>query len=300
MDTTTNNNEQKPDRARRAAHVLCVNIVGFSTLSVHDARMGLADLRRAVLESAEYIDCQLRNEVLCHMTGEGVSIIFLGKALSPSTCAIQLTRDMKDHPLIKLRMGIHSGPVFRNREGQLDAASEGLVVSQRVAEIGDPGHILLSGSYYDNLGQMMIGYLYLTELGEIKDRHSNTARIYNMRDAHQGQPEFGNALVPHKMRVEALRSGAPQAAPAAAARRFETVDPPAFSTMKLAVGLAAALLIATLIWRVASPTSFAQYQARIAGSLPGAHRTLPGGNGPVAGVGAVGVPGNTVVPNLGQ
>src|ERR1051325_7009052 len=106
MDTTTLNGTKPPEKIRRAtAHVLSVDIVEFARMSVHDARMALADLRRAVLESAEYIDCQLRNEVLCHTTGEGLCILFLGKVLSPVTCAIQLTKAVKDHPLLKLRMG---------------------------------------------------------------------------------------------------------------------------------------------------------------------------------------------------
>jgi class 3 adenylate cyclase len=288
MDTTNQMEQQKADRSRRStAHVLCVDIVDYSRLSVHDARTGLADLRRAIQESEEFADAFLKREAVLLARDEGLYVLFFNKVLSPISCAIQVTRTYKDNSFVKLRMGIHSGPIFRtgpNRD-QIELASEGLLMAQRVMEVGDAGHILLSGGYYDKLGQLMIGYLYLTELGEIQDRRSGAIRIYNVRDVHLGQPQFGNAQVPHKLRLAtAARASSPQAA---TPRAPEPAKRPSFDTLKVALSIAAALLVATILWRITSPTSFARYQSAMTHSVPGSHVPARSSGGPVANVGPV-------------
>jgi hypothetical protein len=287
MHTNSHHGKQESELVGRStAYVLSIGVVDIDRLSAQDARLVLADLSSAVLATPEYVDCKSRLEVGVHPTAEGICVAFFGKALSPVNCAIQITTAFRNHPTARLRMGIHAGPVPRLRNGKLDRNGEGLIVARFVMEVGDAGHILLSGAYYDILGHMMIGYLYLSELVILQDRRFGSTHIYNMRDANQTQPQFGNAQMPHKLRVAAMREAD---APGATSpepplnRRKE----PAFTPVKAAIAFMAVVLAATLILRISAPDAFAQYQANVARSLPVSQHPPPSAGGPVADVGPV-------------
>src|SRR5204863_4628207 len=135
------------------AHVLFIDIVGYSRLSVKDQHAAVEQLNQVVRASEQFQRADSAARLLKIATGDGMALVFYTSPEAPAQCAVEISRAGKDHPRLQLRMGIHSGPV----SGVIDVnnrpnlAGAGLNMAQRVMDCGDAGHILLSKHVAEDL-----------------------------------------------------------------------------------------------------------------------------------------------------
>src|SRR5213592_2268381 len=135
------------------AHVLFIDIVGYSKLSVNEQHAAVEELNQIARASEQFQRAEAANRLLKIPTGDGMALVFYTSPEAPVQCAVEVTRALKGHPRLRLRMGIHSGPVsgvvdVNNRP---NLAGAGLNMAQRVMDCADAGHILLSKHVSEDL-----------------------------------------------------------------------------------------------------------------------------------------------------
>src|SRR5207248_2696337 len=127
------------------AHVLFIDIVGYSRLSVNDQHAQVEELDKLVRGTEEFRKAESAGRLLKIATGDGMALVLYRSPEEPAQCAVEISRALKEHPLLQVRMGIHSGPV----SGVVDVTERtnvtgaGINIAQRVMNCGDAGHILL-------------------------------------------------------------------------------------------------------------------------------------------------------------
>src|SRR5438067_13579009 len=135
------------------AHVLFIDIVGYSKLSINEQRAAIDELTQAVRTSEQVQNAEAGSRLIKIPTGDGMALVFYKSPEEPVECALEISRALREHPKIQLRMGVHSGPV----SGVVDVnerdnlAGAGLNMAQRVMDCGDAGHILLSKHVAEDL-----------------------------------------------------------------------------------------------------------------------------------------------------
>jgi serine/threonine-protein kinase len=183
----------EPDQEMEIAHILCVQIVEFASLPINEQTGTLEGLASAV-NSASAIQTAQRNQQLISLpSGDGMSLAFFGSPEAPLRSAIAITIASRQRPDLRLRMGIHSGPVFRVRDiqGRESVAGGGVTMARRVMEIGDAGHILLSAAIAEVLAEHTRWKPLLSDLRTIELKPAGTIHLYNFKSE-----EAGNADVP--------------------------------------------------------------------------------------------------------
>lgn len=111
-------------------------------------------------------------------------------------CALELNRVLRQWPEVQLRMGIHTGPVYRVKDinAARNVAGGGINIAQRVMDCGDAGHILISKSVADVLDQVSTWKTALHDLGEAEVKHGVRLHIFNLcKDG------AGNCEIPRKL-----------------------------------------------------------------------------------------------------
>ncbi len=128
------------------AHVLFIDIVGYSKLSSNEQRAVVDELSKIVRSSDQYQSAEAAGRLIKIPTGDGMALVFYTSPAAPAQCAIEIGRALKEHPRLQLRMGVHSGPVSGviDVNDRANLAGAGLNTAQRVMDCGDAGHILLS------------------------------------------------------------------------------------------------------------------------------------------------------------
>jgi TolB-like protein/Tfp pilus assembly protein PilF len=137
--------------------------------------------------------------------GDGMALVFFQTPEEPVQCAMEIARSLKNHPQIRLRMGVHSGPVdpVKDVNDRRNIAGAGINTAQQsVMACGDADHILLSKRVAEDLGQDKLWQPHLHELGEIEVKHGQKLGLVNLYTE-----EIGNPNVPGKLKG-ALRSSA--------------------------------------------------------------------------------------------
>ena len=124
----------------------------------------------------------------------------------PVECALEISRALKEHPKILLRMGVHSGPVSGviDVNGQANLAGAGLNMAQRVMDCGDAGHILLSKRVADDLREYEHWSQLLHDLGECEVKHGIRVSIVSLQADGVGSPQLPkkfHALKKHRARI---------------------------------------------------------------------------------------------------
>src|SRR5437764_13135606 len=127
------------------AHVLFIDIVGYSKLLIEEQKERLNQLTEIVLATAT-VRASTDEELVRLPTGDGIALIFRQSAEEPARCALEIADALLKHPELRVRMGIHRGPVSEVTEvsGRTNIAGAGINMAQRVMDCGDAGHILLS------------------------------------------------------------------------------------------------------------------------------------------------------------
>src|SRR5437016_7344661 len=128
------------------AHVLFIDIVGYTKLSINDQHAAVEELNRIVRASEQFQRAEAASRLLKIPTGDGIALVFYTSPEAPAQCAVEISCALKEHPRLQVRMGIHSGPVSGvvdvNERANLTGA--GINIAKRVMDCGDAGHILLS------------------------------------------------------------------------------------------------------------------------------------------------------------
>src|SRR5437867_3703399 len=225
--------EVKKEIQLEIAHVLFTDIVGYSKLPINQQRALVERLNEIVRCTDEFQAAETAGRLIKIPTGDGITLAFYDSPETPAECALEISRALKKHPELQLRMGIHSGPVSGviDVTGKANVAGAGINMAQRVMDCGDAGHILLSKHVAEDLEQYPHWQPYLHELGECEVKHGARALLVNLYTE-----ELGNRAVPEKLKAARV---------AAAARRKQA----AFRRLSLGVlaVLAAVAVISFLL-----------------------------------------------------
>src|SRR6266403_1889598 len=136
--------EIKKEIQLEIAHILFIDIVGYSKLLINEQRALLEELNQIVRGTEEFQTAEAAGKLIKIPTGDGMALVFYTSPEAPAQCAIEISRALKEHPRLRLRMGAHSGPVSGviDVNGHANLAGAGLNMAQRVMDCGDAGHIL--------------------------------------------------------------------------------------------------------------------------------------------------------------
>jgi TolB-like protein/class 3 adenylate cyclase/Flp pilus assembly protein TadD len=201
--------EVKKEIQLEIAHVLFIDIVGYSKLPITEQRALIERLNQIVRGTDEFQAAEAEGHLIKIPTGDGMALVFYHSPEAPVECALEISRALKEHQELRLRMGIHSGPVsgVMDVSGKANVAGTGINMAQRVMDCGDAGHILLSKHVAEDLEQYPHWESHLHDLGECEVKHGIRVSIANLYTQ-----ELGNPAVPEKL----------MAAQVAAARKKRT------------------------------------------------------------------------------
>src|SRR5437764_2108749 len=190
--------EVKKEIQLEIAHVLFIDIVGYSKLSINEQRAAIDELTQAVRASEQFQNAEAAARLIKIPTGDGMALVFYKSPEEPVECALEISRALKEHPKIELRMGVHSGPVSGviDVNGQANLAGAGLNMAQRVMDCGDAGHILLSKHVAEDLEEYEQWRPLLHDLGSCEVTHGVRVSIVNLH-----ADEVGNAQLPKKFQA---------------------------------------------------------------------------------------------------
>src|SRR5438132_11921067 len=165
--------ERSPDAKFEIGHVLFIDIVGYSKLLINEQSEQIRTLKEIVRGTEQFRLAQTEDKLLRLPTGDGGALVFRNSLEAPVLCSMEIARALKDYPTLRVRMGIHSGPVneISDLNEQANIAGAGLNIAQRVMDGGDAGHILLSKHGAGDLEQYPRWKPYLHDLGECDVQH---------------------------------------------------------------------------------------------------------------------------------
>ena len=188
--------ERKPDLHLEIAHVLFMDVVGFSKLLINDQSEILEQLNQIVREAPHFREAEATGKLIRLSTGDGMALVFSNNAEAPVECAIEISKALQSYPQIQLRMGVHSGPVnaVRDVNDRLNVTGAGINVAQRVMDCGDAGHILLSRHVAEDLEQYRQWQPCLHDLGECEVKHGVRVHVVNLYTEELGNPEVPEKL----------------------------------------------------------------------------------------------------------
>src|SRR5438132_12094268 len=187
--------EVKEQIRLEVAHVLFIDIVGYSKLSINEQRAVVDELTTIVRGSDQYRKGEGAGRLIKIPTGDGMALVFYTSQEAPAQCAIEISGALKAHPRLQVRMGVHSGPVSGviDVNGHTNLAGAGLNMAQRVMDCGDAGHILVSKHVAEDLEEYQQWRPFLHDLGTCEAKHGVRVSVVNLYD-----DQFGNAKLPLK------------------------------------------------------------------------------------------------------
>jgi TolB-like protein/Tfp pilus assembly protein PilF len=249
--------EVKKEIQLEIGHVLFTDIVGYAKLPINQQRALIECLSEIVRGTDEFQAAEKSGRLIKIPTGDGITLVFYQSPEAPVECALEISRALKKHPELQLRMGIHSGPVSAviDVTDKANVAGAGVNMAQRVMDCGDAGHILLSKRAAEDLEQYPHWQPYLHELGECEVKHGVRVSVINLYTK-----ELGNPAVPEKLKAARL---------AAVAKRKRA----AFRLMSLGV-LVIALAISIWIYLRRESQNIAQVPAQTAATPPIAEKSI--------------------------
>jgi tetratricopeptide (TPR) repeat protein len=223
--------EQSSDVKFEIGHVLFIDIVGYSKLLINEQSEQIQKLKEIVRGTEQARLAEAEGKLLRLPTGDGGALVFRTNPEAPVLCALEIAKALKNHPKLRVRMGIHSGPVneVTDLNAQANIAGAGINIAQRVMDCGDAGHILISKRVADDLEHYPRWRPYLKECGECEVKHGHKISLVNFHD-----DEIGNRELPQKLR---------QAKADRAARLWK----------KIATVILLVLLLAASVWYFLSP-----------------------------------------------
>src|SRR6476620_3885182 len=180
-------------------HVLFIDIVGYSQLLINQQSEQLDILRKIVHGIEQFRAAHAEGKLLRLPTGDGAALVFQTTPEAPALCALEISKELKKHPELRVRMGIHSGPVnaVTDLNEQSNIAGAGINIAQRIMDCGDAGHILLSKHVAEDLEHYPRWQPYLHDLGEWEVKHGVRVSIVNLYGN-----DAGNAGMPTRLAAQ--------------------------------------------------------------------------------------------------
>src|SRR5213595_1239709 len=202
--------DEKTKPRLEIAHVLFIDIVGYSKLLTDEQSEALQELNQIVRNTEAARAAAAAGQLTILPTGDGMALVFTGSVEEPVECALQISQTLRAQPSLPVRMGIHSGPVHHvlDANQRENIAGAGINIAQRVMDCGDAGHILVSKRVADDLAQYRRWQPYLHELGDFEVKHGVVVSIVNLY-----ADVVGNPNPPERLKHE--KQGAPRVATSA-------------------------------------------------------------------------------------
>src|SRR5262245_995665 len=188
---------QEPHLHLEVGHILFLDIVGYSKLLADEQKELVQELIQVVRETEQFRAAEAEGKLTRLPTGDGMVLVFTNNPEAPVECALEISRALQSHPKLKVRMGIHSGPVnpVADVNDQSNLLGAGINVAQRVMYCGDGGHILLSKHFAEDLEQYAHWRSHLHDVGVGTDKHGRKIPIVNLYT-----DQLGNSALPEKLR----------------------------------------------------------------------------------------------------
>ena len=198
--------EIKKEIELEIGHVLFIDIVGYSKLLIDEQRDYLHTLNEVVRRTDSFRAADAAGKLTRLPTGDGMALVFATTPDAPVSCAIEISNALRSHPELRVRMGIHSGPVSGTTDvnDRSNVAGAGINLAQRVMDCGDAGHILLSKRVADDLEQYRQWRSHLHDLGECEVKHDVRVHVVNLYT-----DELGNRELPGKFQQAKATPTAP-------------------------------------------------------------------------------------------
>jgi len=198
--------EHSSDVKLEIGHVLFIDIVGYSKLLITEQSDQLQTLKQVVRGTEQFRLAEAEGKLLRLPTGDGGALVFRTSPEAPVLCALEISKELKNHPELRVRMGIHSGPVneITDLNEQANIAGAGINIAQRVMDCGDAGHILLSRHVAEDLEQYPRWRAYLHDLGDCEVKHGVRIGVVNLSGDEVGNPQLPKkfqALKKHRARM---------------------------------------------------------------------------------------------------
>jgi serine/threonine-protein kinase len=188
--------EPTPDLQLEIAHLLLIDVVGYSKLLVNEQIEVLQKLNQIVRATERFRAAEASDKLIRVPTGDGMALLFFRSPEEPVRCALEISRALQGHSQFQVRMGVHSGPVNRVTDvnDKANIAGSGINVAQRVLDCGDAGHILLSAHIAEDLAQYQHWQRYLHDLGECEVKHGRRLHLFNLYKDNVGNPQVPERL----------------------------------------------------------------------------------------------------------
>src|SRR5437588_2187954 len=178
------------------AHVLFIDIVGYSKLLIDEQRELQQQLNQVVRNTAQFRTAETAEKLVRLPTGDGMALVFFTSPEAPVQCALQISEALQNHPRLRLRIGINTGPVsgLADVNDRSNVAGAGINIAQRVMDIGDARHILLSKRAAEDLIQYRQWQAHLHDLGEFEVKHGVKISVVNLYTDKAGNPQLPEKL----------------------------------------------------------------------------------------------------------
>src|SRR6516162_7863254 len=188
---------QEPHLHLEVGHILFLDIVGFSRLLADEQKELVLELNQIVRETKQFQAAEAEGKLTRLPTGDGMVLVFTNNPEAPVECALEIGKALQSHPKLKVRMGIHSGPVnpVADVNDQSNLLGAGINVAQRVMSCGDAGHILLSKHFAEHLQHYAHWRSHLHNVGEVKTKHGAKIPLVNLYT-----DQLGNSALPAPFR----------------------------------------------------------------------------------------------------
>lgn len=182
--------DEKTKPRLEIAHVLFIDIVGYSTLLTDEQSEALQELNQIVRNTEAVREAEAAGHLIILPTGDGMALVFTGSVERPAECALEVSQALRAQPSLPVRMGIHSGPVqqVRDANARENISGVGINIARRVMDCGDAGHILVSKRFADDLAQHRRWQRYLHELGDVEVKHGVVVSLVNLYAETIGNP----------------------------------------------------------------------------------------------------------------
>ncbi len=215
MNAQDTSAEPTPDLQLEIAHLLLIDVVGYSKLLVNEQIEVLQKLNQIVRATEPFRAAEASDKLIRVPTGDGMALLFFRSPEEPVRCALEISRALQVHSQFQVRMGVHCGPVNRVTDvnDKTNIAGSGINVAQRVLDCGDAGHILLSAHIAEDLVQYRHWQSYLHDLGECEVKHGRRLHLFNLYKDNIGNPQVPERLKGRKRRRQQPVTVRPISAP---------------------------------------------------------------------------------------
>src|SRR5437899_12925941 len=125
--------ESKTKSRLEIAHVLFMDMVGYSKLLTNEQSEALQELNQIVRNTEAVREAEVAGQLIILPTGDGMALAFTGSVEGPAECALEVSQALRAQPSLPVRMGIHSGPVHyvRDANARQNISGVGINIARR-------------------------------------------------------------------------------------------------------------------------------------------------------------------------